>query len=65
MLSKAQKEGRDAEEEWRSNRWVAISLKLAKIYAAQDKGDYDAEAGFKFCIETQDRKVNSGKRVFL
>ena len=40
------------------NAIVEISLKLAMIYAMQQR-DQEAEAGYKFCMSTQDSKISA------
>jgi len=40
------------------NAIVELSLKLAVIYAAQDRTS-EAELGYQFCIDTQQKKVDS------
>jgi len=40
------------------NAVVELSLKLAVIYSAQDRSS-EAELGYQFCIDTQQRKIDS------
>ncbi len=58
LLSAAAARGEE-EEERESNRTVSVSLKLAHIYGAWGQDD-KAEKGFKFCIDTQDKKIARG-----
>lgn len=44
------------------NSVVEISLKLAMIYAMQQR-DKDAEAGYKFCMETQEKKLVNSEEI--
>ena len=41
---------------------IEISLKLCQIYAEWKEHD-KANIGFKYCIETQENKMKSGKSV--
>ncbi len=59
MLSRLLRDATDVESERESNRVVAISLKLAAIYA--DRGEDDrARAGLRFCVDAQDGKIGKG-----
>jgi len=42
------------------NAVVELSLKLAVIYAAQDRSS-EAELGYQFCIDTQQKKIDSAE----
>ncbi len=46
----------------KDNSIVEMSLKIAKIYASWGEAA-KAEAGFRFCIEAQETKMKSSKKI--
>ena len=40
---------------------MAISLKLANIYAGRGEDD-KARAGYRFCMDAQERKMSRGEK---
>ena len=54
LLSK----GTDAED----NKIIEMSLKLANIYSKLGR-DKEAVLGFRFCIDTQEKKIKKGPKL--
>lgn len=61
VMSRHLRDGGDGARE-DDNQMVAMSLKLARLYATW-KDDEKAAVGFRFCVDAQERKVKAGEYV--